>query len=219
MRAWIVGNGPSLKNTNLDLLEGETSFATNRIFKAFDTYKWRPDYYVRLESIHPNRAAERDDLRNIRHRCVMYLHRGLKMSVPWDTIHPQTVVELFHTCQHGYPYELEFHEHDWHLDQGIHSICNLGNSVTAAIQIAVVLGYGPLYLLGCDMGYVDGAENHFCDGYSDGYILRSAMDANRDALAAHEAAARCSPVPIYNATKGGVLEVYSRVRMEDVLYL
>lgn len=231
MRAWIIGNGPSIKDTNLELLRMETTFGTNRIYRAFKDHNndeatagdldaipyWRPNYYVRLENTHSNRRVEAEDIAQIKHPCTMYLHKGLLRAVPWHLINPKTRVEPFHTCQHGYPYETEFKEHDWHLEQGIHGICNLGTSVHAAMQIAVVLGYGPLYLLGCDLGYVEGGNNHFVERYSDGYVLRPAADVNRDLLAAHEAAFRCSPVPIYNATKGGSLEVYPRVRMEDVL--
>jgi hypothetical protein len=236
MRAWIVGNGPSLRNADLELLKGEISFATNRIYHAFKGYEkdaptrddesvseldtfpfWRPHYYVRLESTHTNRRTESDDIAQVRHPCVMYLHKGLLRSVRWNEINPKTRVETFHTCQHGYPYESEFKEHDWHLESGMDSLCNMGTSLTVALQIAVLLGFGPLYLLGCDLGYVDGAENHFVEGYSNDYVLRPAADVNRDLYAAHKAAARCSPVPIYNATVGGKLDIYPRVVMEDVL--
>lgn len=215
----MIGNGPSLKMMDLDLLKPEVTFATNRIYRAYKDGGWRPTYYVRMESTHENRVADAHDLTQIRHPCTMYLHKGLKRVVPWDLLDPTTKVEFFHTCQHGWPYHDDKEAPDWHLDKGIHSICNFGTSVHAAMQIAVVLGYDPIYLLGCDLGFIQGGENHFVPGYSDGFILRPAEDVNRDAYSAHKAAARCSPVPIYNATKGGYLDMYPRVRMEDVLYL
>src|SRR5690242_15309754 len=45
-RCFVVGNGPSLKKTDFSLLENEITFATNRIYLAFDQLKWRPSYYV-----------------------------------------------------------------------------------------------------------------------------------------------------------------------------
>lgn len=44
-RAFIVGNGPSLKIEDLTRLKSEITFASNRIFLAFDRIDWRPTYY------------------------------------------------------------------------------------------------------------------------------------------------------------------------------
>lgn len=44
-RAFILGNGPSLKITDLDLLGDEITFASNKIYLAFDHTNWRPTYY------------------------------------------------------------------------------------------------------------------------------------------------------------------------------
>ena len=45
-RCFVLGNGPSLKRTDLSLLAGEFSFATNRIYLGFDESAFRPSYYV-----------------------------------------------------------------------------------------------------------------------------------------------------------------------------
>jgi hypothetical protein len=47
-------------------------------------------------------------------------------------------------------------------------------------------------------------------------MLRPARYANTDTLMGHIIAKRSSPVPIYNATKGGSLEVYERVSFDEV---
>lgn len=44
-RAFIIGNGPSLKVADLDRLQGEITFASNKIYLAFDQTDWRPTYY------------------------------------------------------------------------------------------------------------------------------------------------------------------------------
>jgi hypothetical protein len=44
-RAFILGNGPSLKISDLDRLRGEITFAANRIFLAYDQTLWRPTYW------------------------------------------------------------------------------------------------------------------------------------------------------------------------------
>ena len=44
-RAFIIGNGPSLKIEDLDKLKNEITFASNKIYLAFDQTDWRPVYY------------------------------------------------------------------------------------------------------------------------------------------------------------------------------
>ena len=45
-RAFIIGNGSSLRISDLDRLTGEITFACNKIYLAFDQTQWRPTYYV-----------------------------------------------------------------------------------------------------------------------------------------------------------------------------
>jgi hypothetical protein len=45
-RAFILGNGPSLKIADLNRLTNEITFASNKIFLSFTDTTWRPTYYV-----------------------------------------------------------------------------------------------------------------------------------------------------------------------------
>lgn len=44
-RAFILGNGPSLRVADLELLQDEITFASNKIYLAFEETLWRPTYY------------------------------------------------------------------------------------------------------------------------------------------------------------------------------
>ena len=44
-RVVVMGNGPSLSRIDFDDLKGEITFASNKIFLAFDKTDWRPTYY------------------------------------------------------------------------------------------------------------------------------------------------------------------------------
>ncbi len=44
-RAFILGNGPSLRVADLEALRDEITFASNKIYLAFDSTSWRPTYY------------------------------------------------------------------------------------------------------------------------------------------------------------------------------
>ena len=194
MRAFIVGNGPSLAKTPLHLLHSDVTFATGRINLLFKSTSWRPTFYVMAEGSgtqHENRF--RNDLRVIAlnvQRC--YLQAGLigLAAVP----HPQCEFEFFTTCQHANTEPPK----TWHLPE----LCSYGSSVHVALQIATNLGYSPLYLVGCDL-----TGGHFNTEYGESLVQTDLWRS------AHEIANRSNP-NIFNATIGGELEVYPRVEYE-----
>lgn len=216
MRAFVVGNGPSLLKTPLDEMKNEVCFAVNRINLIYEHTQWRPKYYVRAESMEdmdPNTWID-DVLLHLNMDGVItycnlwfvkWLERYGKM---WTQ--PANIIK---GCEH---YTRNFNSPEapymWHLP----ILCTYGSSVNVAIQLAVLEGYSPIYLVGCDLGYKDKQPSHFDVNYENGKE-RDARIANLDALNAHMIAARSSPVPIYNATIGGELEVYPRVDLCDVL--
>lgn len=217
MRAFIVGNGPSLNDTPLDKLAGEVSFATNRIRLIYPKTKWRPTHYVRAEEMAmPNPEIWKEDLtvhledKNCEVYCNLWFPKWLE-RIGYPLV-KDSKLHLLNACAHyQHHYEDKESPHLWHFPK----ICTFGSSVNVAIQIAVQLGYGPLYLIGCDLGNMD----HFDPTYQDGYEgqLREKRYALMDTIQAHMVAVRSSPVPIYNATIGGQLEVYPRVLLSEVL--
>jgi len=50
-RAFLIGNGPSLKVEDLDKLQNEITFAANKIYLAYEQTKWRPTYYFALDRL------------------------------------------------------------------------------------------------------------------------------------------------------------------------
>ncbi len=58
-RAFIVGNGPSLSCEDLDRLKGEITFASNKIYLAFDDTAWRPSYYSVVDQLVAANNADR----------------------------------------------------------------------------------------------------------------------------------------------------------------
>lgn len=225
VRAFIIGNGPSLAETNLDLLKDEITFGCNRINLIYPKTKMRVKHYVRAEGMEllnfpdPSVWAE-DVLYHLNDpNCTTWINpyfrinlEKIRMGKDWAKIKPG-MVNWIGACAH---YLTHYDKDDcpvqWHLP----NFCSFGSSVNVAIQIAVTLGYGPIYLVGCDLGYKDNEPSHFTSSYENGYekMLRPALYANNDTVMAHMIAKRCSPVPIYNATKGGLLEVYERVDYE-----
>jgi hypothetical protein len=221
--AWIIGNGPSLAITPLDKLVGVSNpvaaFATNRIHLIFNKTIWRPTHYVRAENPYCTEAILVQDLREIFKLGIhSYLHRGFelvwRMNMAYE--HPHSCVDFLpDSCHHTL---MQFDDpavpDKWH-----EPMCMFGGSLFTAMQIAVKEGYGPLILDGCDLGYKDGQPSHFDPLYERGYEekLMPADMANYNCLHAHMNAAASCPVPIYNATIGGTLEVYPRISFDDAV--
>lgn len=216
MRVFILGNGPSLNYTPLDLLKGEVCFGVNRINLLYDKTDWRPDCVVRGELVEGNRHREKlvaqDVKQSLEAGAAVYLQQGLAGVVRDHNIKGK--IHYFYTCPHdakrfddvGVPEE-------WHLP----SICTFATSVHMAMQIAVQYGADELYLVGCDLGYEDGKSNHFDEKYERDLFIRPARYLNGDAMKGYEIAKRSCPVPIYNATVGGSLELFPRVDLEKLL--
>lgn len=223
MRAWIVGNGPSLSKTPLSLLENEVCFAANRINLIYDQTTWRPTHYVRAEGMELLKQPDPDiwleDVRThiLMDNCKVWANNYFFKRLDID---PQGEYEkLPHPCTH---YLTHYHDencpHLWHFPM----VCTFGSSVNVAIQLAVMEGFDEIYLVGCDLGYQDGIPSHFVKDYENGYeeMLRPANYANLDTLAAHIVARRSAEmigVKIYNATIGGQLEVYERRAIHEIL--
>lgn len=186
--AFIVGNGPSIQNTDLDLLIGKRSYGTNRVWRLWEEFKpetkWRPTDYVRLEKGN----AKEDILKMSEIGCAMHVQRGV------SSMNTKGREDYFATCDSK-------HNHDWHLP----IICGYGTVVHAAMQIAVREGAERIILLGCDLGM----PLHFYG--SEG------IDNDSLAQEAHEIAKASCPVPVYNATIGGQLDTYERIGLEETI--
>lgn len=211
-RAFVIGNGPSLAHTDLNKLVGEISFGVNNIHLIYPQTEWRATHYVRSEeasNLEPEHWLESMqthlDLGSIIY-CNDYFFR------PRFGLEATPYVKYFRACAHyGRHYDNPDAPHMWHPPV----LCTFGSSVNVAIQLAVQLGYDPVYLVGCDLGYRDEGGNHFDPAYEHG-LEQPARWANMDTLAAHMIAARSSPVDIFNATLGGQLEVYERVNFDEL---
>ena len=154
-KAFIVGNGPSLANTDLDLLIGLDTFACNNIHLIYPKTHWRPSYYIRSEY--------NDMLKQSTWHDSVKIH--LDMGIPCY------MSGYFRDFSKGYDNYREIkncHHHrfnfgdrhvrdEWHLPRP----CQFGGSLIVAMQIALVIRYDELVLVGCDLGYKDYKPSHF----------------------------------------------------------
>ncbi|MEM7145849.1 MAG: 6-hydroxymethylpterin diphosphokinase MptE-like protein [Verrucomicrobiota bacterium] len=213
-RIFVLGNGPSLKETDVDRLCGEVTIASNSIFLLFDEKKFRPSYYTIEDTL----VAEdrRNEATNVK-GAVKVFPEDLKHWLPPA---PDTIHINFRRNYEPWPrFTSNFNrEVFW---GGTVSFLNL--------QLAFYLGASEVYLIGFDHNYEQPAKeddvegtvimsnsadvNHFHpDYFGKGYRWHDPMVDRmergyicaRDFFESHNR-------KIFNATAGGRLEVFDRV--------
>ena len=90
-----------------------------------------------------------------------------------------------------------------------------------AIQIAVYLGFKEIYLLGVDFSFCKDYKdksNHFVENYYNKNSKTTVVTENEQLKAYQKAKqyAETHGIKIYNATRGGKLEVFERVDFDSL---
>jgi len=210
---FIIGNGPSLRVRDLDVLHENnvTCFAANRIYEIFDQTSWRPKYYCVIDSNYLENPKGFDYMRNglkcptfinIRH-ALIYLKREANMQ---NTIclGDDTDVALLDIC----PVEVSVGD----------TLCNVNPMATVtfvAMQIAFFMGFSEIGLIGVD-NFANSQVDHFYeDGSKSVFFSKGRDDANSVYRSAKKYANK-NEIKIFNATRGGALEVFDRVDFDDL---
>ena len=217
-RCFIIGNGPSLTIDDLSRLKSETTFAANKIYLAFEKTDWRPSYYV-VEDDHMIRQ-HRDVIRELR-GFVKFVSDDWSSSfrgAEGIVMYPRTLLDL-----NRFP--------RFSGNASRHVFC--GYMVTyISLQLAYFMGFRQVYLLGVDFDYTlshDGADtivhnlndpsDHFTSQYfqpGERRYVPQLIRAQRAMLCAksfYDANER----KIWNATRGGKLDVFDRITLEEAL--
>jgi len=213
-RAFIIGNGPSLKAEQLDRLINEVTFGVNRIHLIYDQTKWRPTNWIIMDFSNSLFYKEDIDLHSTQgYQCYLrkditakYLEWCLSVFPDKERTFPHTDnLHILDSCGHV---DCErFTADAWHWDDPA-PVCKMGGSVPSAIQMAVRMGYNPIYTIGMDGNKKGNAENNFISGYIpiDNVKPEKARIANETTdLALRIARVECSQrnIKLIDATVGG----------------
>jgi hypothetical protein len=219
-RGWVIGNGPSLKVADLDKLEGEVCVASNKIYLAFDQTKWRPTFVTIVDKI-LWRKIEDESLRHYKH-----------VHLPCSLCRLRSVFNRKIRYWHLLPTALKDPKAEVQFSTDTAIGMHGGSSVTYEnLQLANYLGLNPIYIIGCDHHYggesdvvagqavVAKKANHFHPDYrKEGELVNPAHIDDMNCAYSHARAyADLSGLKIYNATRGGHLEIFERRDFDDVL--
>lgn len=214
-RCFIVATGPSLTVEDLEVLRGhgEICISMNRIFNIFDRTAWRPDYYVVGDKIMIEDMADDIARLDLPNKFVSTVPR-----VYWDNPDSRNSIP-YRMLLRGFKEKKPLFSQ--YAEKGMYQ----GTTVTyLCMQLAVYMGFSEIYLLGVDFNYSNNIydpKNHFegCDTSENKIrlnpvypeITRLAYESCRDYCKKHH-------VQIYNATRGGKLEVFER-KCFDTLFV
>lgn len=212
---FVIGNGPSMTIEDLDKIceLGIKSFACNKIFMVFDETKWRPDYYFVSDGKIVNDIDFETTGLEKKH---MFFPRKFKNDV-------------------GFGNYYEFLEHDWKTHGDFSTDAHKGiyqceTIIAEAIQMAYYMGFSKVYIVGVDFNYnmqnvnqeaktfENGENNYFIKDYAQKGQVLNLPDQYSNILgfqAAREGFEE-NGREIYNATRGGKLEVFVRKDLDEV---
>lgn len=210
---FIVGHGPSLRAGDLDILELNhmITFSMNLTYKLFDQTEWRPDYYVVLDRGTMNRYSYFKWDEDTKRKCFI-----ADMSEKfWKENQSEKNIK-YHSIRNMNIREAKF-------SSDISKRVYFGATVAYdCLQIAVYMGFSRIYLLGMDLVPHE-QGNTSAMQYSNCYepekrSKKPQMWVNkilRAYLAAKEYA-DVHGIHIYNATRGGYLEIFDRVDFDEL---
>lgn len=231
-RCFIMGNGPSLNITDLSLLENDYVWGLNRCYLLFERINWRPKFFVATDSIViPDNSNEINSLITDLSNCLFFFPLQFRLNgtlesglnTYWYEENPQNFSKL----PRGY-----FSDDAGSYVRGAFTV------TIAALQLAIYLGFNPIYLIGCDTNYTLPKSIYFDDEDNDKIISTADDDPNHfrgDYFGAGKKYSRPSPdrmifaykqakkifdeigIDVFNATIGGKLEVFPRVTY-DLLF-
>lgn len=224
-RCFIIGNGSSLSDEDLSLLEGEDTFVVDDFFSRAKELPWSPTYYVIEDhAIAEKFASELNGLDGPKKLFPSYLAYCLNEN--------KDVIYLNHRPNPRFPNGFSFSKDASNLTYtGFHPLY-------MCIQIAYYLGYKEIYLLGADDKNISNQDNSKFTEYSS-HEFYSQFDKTRQPKPTHfdktdswlhhnsphlfgayaeaKRAIESEDCDIVNATAGGELEVFPRRSLSEIL--
>jgi len=226
-RAFVIVNGPSLKNQDLSWLKNEITYTVSGFFKHPIVELWQPTYHCAID---PGIFEDKPNIHEF--------WKELRTKMPNS--------KLLVTLDYGYKYckkYFMFKEEDAFfialtgnpdIEIDITKTVQGFQSVSAfALANAIYMGCSPIYLLGFDHDYLAhrGLDHHFYDGCSikghkNEIVPTSELNTYLEEMKSMtilfenyyclKEIAKNKNTSIYNATIGGYLDVFPRIIYEDL---
>lgn len=215
-RCFVIGTGPSLTKEDLEALQNEYTFASNSIFRYLDKTEWRPHFYSVCDNTYYIANKEKIDAVDVKIQKFFPLDFGLNYGFNKDY---RYYLRTSYNARHP-----KFQDNPLHAFQE-------GSTITYhLLQLAVMMGFSEIYLLGIDFNYSlhkdnkgniirdDKVKDYAFDDKAANYTMPNLEASYYSYCSAEEYCKKHNyEVRIYNATRGGKLEVFKRVDFDEIV--
>ena len=220
-RCFVVATGPSLTVEDLNTLHknNEVVFSMNTIVKAFEKTEFRPTFYciqdkeVYLKNKDKICCYQLPYILIRRANVPLKRVRIEKKELPIDkNVYMYRLNAIYHWTQVVYGNTKKQLRFSFDCAEEVFDGSTIAYSV---LQLATYMGFKEIYLLGADCDY-SGAVSHF-----DGTKAKTSAANGEIFIKSYQAAKKNlenSDVKIYNATRGGKLEVFPRVEFDELFH-
>ncbi len=233
-KCFIIGNGPSLRTEDLDKLQNKKTFACNTIYPLYSHTKWRPTFYCAQDPSFCEAVLENNLFDLLKDNC-QYLFFNIK-TVVMEKYKDADIPSLFSYKAILMPENVtEF------LEGEGETFYASGTIAFIMLQLAVYMGFKEIYLLGIDFTFseehhdngsivINDIVNHnllieqeekliISDIVKNNFGTTYYVDYDKQ-LRGYQAARKYADshgIKIYNATRGGKLEVFERVDFDKII--
>lgn len=222
-RCFLIGNGPSLKAEDLTKLfeNNEITFAFNRIYNIFEDTKWRPTFYISQDEKMLSGCADIVNELNLPVKFIpiqlrwyhdIRIQDATYFNMNWQTLND--------------PKDYLF------SDNAAQEVACASTGMYTAAQFAAYMGFSEIYLIGVDHHFQISQNNqgeividntvkdYFSEKYNEDKEKLYIPNTEKSTETYVAMKMRCEErgIKVYNATRGGKLEVFPRIEF-DKLFL
>lgn len=209
-RCFIAATGPSLNIKDLDNLKDEITFGVNGIFLTYGKTEWRPTHYVCTDDSYFFDMYNEYELKDF---CMAKQDAFLNIKNKNLHIDNETHYLRFSRWNRSTDFKkVKFHKN---IAAGMYAF---GTVTNVAIAIAMYMGYKKIYLIGCDCSNLNRhIVNDVSDASKNNDKAKEIAQTQIKGYKAMKEIAEKNNVEIYNATRGGELEVFIRVDFDKII--
>ncbi len=219
---FLIGNGPSLRAEDLTLLYKNhiPTFACNRIYNIFEQTPWRPTFYISQDEKMLSGCSATVNELDIQSKWIpiqlnWYYGIDIRNAIYFNMVSQPS------DKQDNYLFS----------DDASAEVYNSQTVLYTAAQLAAYMGFHTIYLIGVDHHFhisqnnqgeivVDNTvKDYFSEEYNKDrdklYIPNTEKSIYTYIAMKRHCHAR--GIRVYNATRGGRLEVFDRVNFEEII--
>lgn len=220
-RCFLIGNGPSLNVKDLDCLmkNKEITFAFNRIYNIFDDTEWRPTFYIS------------QDEKMLKGCCTVIDKLNLPVKFIPIQLHWYHNINIHDAVYFNMNWQQLENPCDFLFSEDISKRIDCASTgMYTAAQMAVYMGFSEIYFIGVDHHFqisqnnkgeivVDNTvKDYFTDKYNEDKANLYIPNTEKSTLTYVAMKNHCEErgVKVYNATRGGRLEVFPRIDFDKL---